>query len=182
LPPAADRQLIEVFLRDVKNAVEILESLSKLDDYGNEDSMNTYVVTTHGMKSALANIGEMELSSAALKLETAGREKRVDIIKDETPAFLDSLLKICKALTPREKSFNEENEDKVFLKERLLTVKTACEEYQTNAASDALNELRAAERVWSRATEELLETISANLLHGDYEAVVTAVNQLLGGE
>jgi CheY-like chemotaxis protein len=180
-PPVIDRQLVEAFLRDAGSAVRILDELSEANCYDNEENINTYVVTIHGIKNALANIGEMDLSDTALNLEAAGREKRIDIIEQETPSFLDSLRNCAETYAPQEKEFIEEaDEDKGLLHEKLFIIKEACEDYNMNIAMGAIHELRLT--AWSRSTEGVLEAVAKHMLHGDFEAAVAAVEQLLDEE
>jgi len=82
---------IEIFMRDVNKVLVSLESLSEKDDYIDERNMRTYIVNMLVIKSSLSSVGNMELAAMAMKLESAGREKRLEIITSETKDFIDSL-------------------------------------------------------------------------------------------
>jgi len=90
-PPSVNTELAKIFTRDAEKAIGTLETiLKKQGNYGEED-IKLYVINVHAMKSALANIGETELSNAAFKLEEEGRKRNVAVIPKDTPAFLSAL-------------------------------------------------------------------------------------------
>ena len=177
--PAIDPRFAEVFVRDAKKALAVLEEvLTKQGGYSDDD-VRTYVINVHGMKSALANIGEAELSAAALKLESAGREGNTSAMTSETPAFLDSLRYVVESLTPRQEGVDEEagEADMLYLREKLLEIKTACEVFDKKTARNLISALR--ERSWPQAIAELLGVIAEHLLHSDFDELTGAVDQFL---
>ncbi|MCL1820878.1 MAG: ATP-binding protein [Oscillospiraceae bacterium] len=174
-----DPHFAEIFVRDANKALSALEAIAAKNDYSDENDLRTYIIDVHGMKSALANIGKTDLSTIALELETAGREGKLDIIASETPAFLSSLRAFVEEITPQKTAgVDAADEDKAFLREKLLAVKAACEDYDVNAAENAIAELR--EKSWSQPTNELLTAISEQLLYSDFdEAIKSAEDYLL---
>jgi hypothetical protein len=119
------------------------------------------------MKSALANIGETELSDAALKLEQAGRAEDINLMLSETPAFLEALRKVIEKNKPKEDSDVQEDSDLRYLSEMLLVIQKACEGYDETSANLALAELK--QKRWTRSVIELLDTIAGHLLHSNFE-------------
>jgi len=95
-------EMTEAVLYDIESAVRVLNGLlSKHVALGLSDSdMKLYATTVHGIKSALSNINETELSAAAFELEKLGDDNRVDEILSETPAFVDALNALCEKLRP----------------------------------------------------------------------------------
>ena len=85
-------ELEELFIIDAEEAINQLEGMNFNSDIQN------YETIVHGMKSALANIKETELSDFAHKLEQAALEKNIDLIRAETPAFIDALSALSKKL------------------------------------------------------------------------------------
>jgi hypothetical protein len=59
----------------------------------------------------------------------------------------------------------------------LLIIKEACEIYDKKTAKTALAELR--QKIWPQAEGDLLDKIADNLLGGDFDEVVQAVNYIL---
>ncbi|WP_461255388.1 hybrid sensor histidine kinase/response regulator [Treponema sp. R80B11-R83G3] len=174
---AVDSQLKIFFAKDAEKAVSELETLYNKRDTWNSDDIQTYIVNVHAMKSALANIKETELSSFASKLEQAGRDQDTGLMIAETPSFLNSLREILNKLKSIENSGNndvpDEDEDKTFLKEKLLVIQNACTNYDKKTAKNALGELR--EKAWSRSTKELLNAVTEHLLHSEFEEVADII-------
>jgi hypothetical protein len=122
------------------------------------------------MKSALANIGESGLSDAASNLEQAGRSEDIKAMDDQTPAFLAALRQVIEKNKPQEDGdavYEESEDDRAYLNEKLLIIQKACEEYDVTGANAALTELK--QRKWPHSSRGLLETISEYLLHSDFE-------------
>ncbi|MDR2952166.1 MAG: response regulator, partial [Treponema sp.] len=170
-----DPQLKKFFTRDAEKAVSELDALYEKRGTWDDLDIQTYIVKTHAMKSALANIKEAKLSNAALTLEQAGRGRNIDLMIAETPAFIKSLREIIQKFKSSEDSKDSDaaDEDKAFLKEKLLAVQTACPDYDKKAAKDALGELR--KKTWSRQTKELLNAITEHLLHNEFEEIEAIV-------
>jgi len=168
--------MIEIFVRDASNSIDALSSFIEKNDYDDEDEVRSYVINVHGIKSALANIGKMDLSAVALKLEMAGREGKFDIIKSETETFLKSLRAYIDEFSHGTKAVlaDDAHEDKEYLLERLQVIKAACIDYEGNIADYTLEELRS--KVWSQKTEELLSLIAEQLLHSEFDEVVEVID------
>ena len=173
--PAIDPVFAEVFVRDAKKVLTVLDDICERGDYENEDDLRSYIINVHGIKGALANIKVMDLSAAALKLETAGREGDFGVIASETPGFLDSLRAFTEGLIPDPGGEESDagDDDTAFLQEKLLIIKAACEEYDESAADAVISELKG--MAWSRRTKDLLNAISEYLLHSDFDEAVQAI-------
>ncbi|MDR0903337.1 MAG: response regulator [Ruminococcus sp.] len=150
-------KLIEVFLRDAKKAIPILSELWK-----NE----LFVTTAHAMKSALANVGNNELSELARLLETAGREENHDYIEKNTPNFIEKLTAFTEKITPQKKN-ETQTEDTEFLHKTLFEIAAACDNYDTDTADKLIAALR--EKDWLEQTEEVITEIAAQILHAEFE-------------
>ena len=169
-----EQQFVEAFMRDLEKTIFVLDSLMNKSGSLNEDEIRLYTVITHGIKNALANIGKMDLSDMALKLETAGLKGRMDIIASDTFPFINLLSALIQEIKPNEKTSGIMDEDKTYLTEKLLAIKSACEEYDEKTADKALAELRA--KAWTQQTEELLVNIAELLLCSEFEQVADAIN------
>jgi len=179
--PIAYPALGEIFVRDAKKAIAVLEQLQKKSALGDED-MRLYTINVHGMKSALANIGETELSAAAARLEQAGRDRDVAAVKAGIQMFLDGLKALVEKLAPPAKdgeTVEASKEDSAYLCERLLLIKEACVEFDKKTVKETLVELK--QKTWASPTERLLDEMSALLLEGDFEAVSKAAQSFLDG-
>ncbi|MCL1807935.1 MAG: ATP-binding protein [Oscillospiraceae bacterium] len=173
--PSLDPEFAKIFIRDADKSLEAMEEIIKDGSYG-EEHLRTYVIHTHGMKSALANIGNMSLSAAALKLEQSGRDGNVEVVTADTPAFIASLRAFIEEITPVEENTDAADEDTAYLQERLRAVLSACEEYDNNTAEDLIADLK--KKPWSHETRELLEKLSEMLLHSDFDEAVETIKKL----
>jgi len=164
-----DSQLAEIFARDAEKAASVLEEILS-NNLRDENDIQMFVINVHAMKSALANVGETELSAIAYRLEQAGREKDINVIRLETSEFLEKLRKIIWKINSRNEE-NEAGEDTeealAFLNEKLIKIKDACASFDKKTAKAALSELR--EKTWSHNTKELLNKIAEHLLHSEFE-------------
>jgi signal transduction histidine kinase/CheY-like chemotaxis protein len=171
-------ELAEVFVRDAKRTVMEMEAIY-LNKCSSDDNLSTFIIDIHAMKSALANIGETELSSDAAKLEQAGREKNVRLVLSELPPFMEGLHYIIERLQPKiDGSENTDGSgDNRYLKEKLLSVRKACELYYRKTAKDVLSEAR--RKTWPTPVVEQLSTLSAHLLHSDFDEAIKAIDDYL---
>jgi HPt (histidine-containing phosphotransfer) domain-containing protein len=162
-------ELAKLFIRDAEKTIFTLESILARWNAPLDDDLTLYTVSVHSMKSALANIGEPDLSATALRLEQAGRERDLTVMSEETAAFVADLRAVVEKVRPKEEESAAEltDKDKAFLREQWLIIQKACGAYQKKTAKDALNALK--ERIWPRAVKEALDTVSEHLLHSDFE-------------
>ncbi|MCR4955100.1 MAG: response regulator [Lachnospiraceae bacterium] len=77
-------ELLELFYTDGLEKVMLIRNLAEVGDYTN------YEIQVHGLKSAAANIGAMELSGKAKEHEMAAKDGNYLLIKDD----YDTLLKM----------------------------------------------------------------------------------------
>ena len=179
---AIDPRFAEVFIRDAVKSLAVLDSIIKKGDIYSEEDIRTYVIHTHGIKSALANIGETGLSARALKLEKAGRNEDTGQMTSETPGFLDSLRAVIEKLAPGTDNNADEavEDDRPLLLEKLAAVREACEAYDKKATKALVTELR--DRAWSRPVKEMLDAIAESLLHSAFDEITSTVDEYMERE
>jgi len=157
---------------DAEKKLKVIEKTYATLDTSDARTIGSYITAVHGMKSALADIGETELSNAALKLEKAGDGRNFAVIKEETPAFMDALRSLVKKYSSAGSSANKEetneisDDDTVYLRDKLIALKTACQAFDITAAKDALGDLH--HKTWPRYVNEILDEISVHLLHSAF--------------
>jgi CheY-like chemotaxis protein len=177
--PPSDPKLSAMFVLDAEKSLARLNAIF-VNEFRRKDDIRQYVIDTHTMKSALANIGESELSAAALKLEQAGRSENLAVMTAETPAFLEALREMIEKYRPKEEDgviAQEETEDPAYLSEKLHVIQTACEKYDVAVVNTALAEL--GQKRWPRAVKKLLDTISEYLLNSDFEEAAKLVKDYI---
>ena len=172
-----DSQLAKIFAKDAEKAVNVIKkSLHK--NLNNEKDVQMYIINVHAMKSALANIGEKELSSTANKLEQACRDKNKNMILSETGEFLEKLEKVIKEIKKRDEKneFVEDTEESLaLLKEKLKVIKDACQVMDKKTVKNILIELR--EKAWSQKTNKFISAMGDRLLHSEFEEVSALIDE-----
>ena len=173
-----DSEIMEYFLRDAGKSMTVLKAITEREIYGENDKL-LYVTYIHGIKSSLANIGQMELSAIALKLEMSARAGDLELISSKTGAFLDSLKILVDEMTPQEEAKDSEitDEDLLFLHKKLLVIKTACEEYDEVTADNIIAKLR--EKRWPGPVKNLLSSTAGHLLRGYYEEAADIIDEFV---
>jgi signal transduction histidine kinase/DNA-binding response OmpR family regulator len=176
--PASDLGLRSIFARDAESVLTRLKSI--LDNsFRRNDDITQYVIDVHSMKSACANMGEEEASAFARRLEIAGQTKDIQLLVSETPAFMEKLRGVIDKIKPKEEANVPENfeNDLAFLSEKMLVIKTACENYDDVTANSALKELE--QKKWSRSINNYINALAMHLLHGDFEKAANIANEYL---
>ena len=145
-----------------------------------EERIADFTTEVHGLKSVLRNIGAAEDGGTAARLESAAIAGNTDSIKEEYPAFKQSLAKLMELLdkavtlnSPREK----ETIDKETLLTALKSAKTAAEGYDTMQALETLEPL--ADSTYSEEIDTLLEKVIFALQEFDCEG---AINNIINME
>jgi signal transduction histidine kinase len=174
-----DPELAKIFIRDAEKTIAVLQEYEARNSYQSDD-LKMYILNVHALKSALANISEIELSSFAKDLEQAGREQNIAFISEQTSTFLGEL----RTLVSKLKSAAVENnagevsdEDVAYFHEMLQIIKEACTTYDIDAAKAVLRGLK--QRPWPGQYSKVLDSVSEHLLHSDFdeaEAVITIFN------
>ena len=98
--PYPDPVLAGIFIRDALKSMDVLEEyIGKGCPDG--DDLRTFIIHAHGLKSALASVGKMDISAVALKLEQWGRNGDIEAIAAGAPEFLASLKAFVGELSTR---------------------------------------------------------------------------------
>jgi len=168
--------VLDSFLRDANRAIEVLDSLMKNDDWG-EYEFKLYTINTHGMKSALANVGKIQLSGIAGSLEQAGNGKLIEVIRKDTDLFITDLRDVVKSMSREVVEPENAKENKELLRKKLNIVKEACDNYNKKMARAAIEELK--EHPWKKETKAFLDNISTNLLHSEFETICDDISCFL---
>jgi signal transduction histidine kinase/CheY-like chemotaxis protein/HPt (histidine-containing phosphotransfer) domain-containing protein len=166
---SVDAELARIFIRDAEKAIAVLEMVCNKHNALDEDDLQLYVINIHAMKSALANVGEEDLSMLARKLETAGRDRNIEVITSETYDFLNDLRMLVERITPNESGGDKEaaEDDLAYLEEKLLLFRAACVVYDKKAAKEVIIDLK--KKIWSASIKKMLNTLTEHLLHSEFE-------------
>jgi len=168
ITPKLDDTLLSAFVRDAKSIIPVFESVLKnIMDISDSD-LHLFTIKAHAIKSALANIGEAELSENAFVLEKAGKERDKSIILQKTQELIDDIkLIIEKSEGEAYENSADADENTDYLDEQLKIISESCANYDVKTANAALANLE--KMYWTKETEEFIGKISEYLLHSDFE-------------
>jgi signal transduction histidine kinase/CheY-like chemotaxis protein len=168
--------LLEMFRRDAQAGSALLEK--EPDDH----TLHAFVTRTHGLKTALANIGAMALSQMAALLEKAGREGDRAAIRDTLPQFREELAaltaRIGEVLAGVRSGDGEEPGDPTA--EILARLLEALEAKDIDAIYAELPHLQSLP-VTGEQREAVGEIVDF-ILTPDFQKAAEAINALLGSE
>ena len=159
--------LLKFFVKDAKTAIKTLQ---KTIEDGN---VKLFTITVHAMKSALANIGEKELSAKADELEIAGRNEDLDFLNTQTAPFLKQLQEITdqkEEILSKSGKNNQKGDNPQIDSEVLQKLKIALENYDLSEISKTAEHLTD-----FKEAENILESI----LIGEYEKAIKEIEVLL---
>ncbi|MCL2456411.1 MAG: ATP-binding protein, partial [Defluviitaleaceae bacterium] len=167
--PINKTDILKFFISDAENTMKVIEeTLAQIRDGTEPDNAEKFVVAAHGLKSALANIGETRLSDIALELEQAGDARDFSLISKTAPRFLDALQTLVARHKPAQKIFAEISDDeKNFLREKLSELTTACRKFNKSAIRTTFAEIN--EKNWPQNISAALDEISKLILHSKFE-------------
>jgi signal transduction histidine kinase/CheY-like chemotaxis protein len=185
------RQLLSIFCKDAEKAVITLRETTANGD------IKLFTTTAHAMKSALANIGELQMSEQACALEKAGLDGDKEFISANTSIFIETLESLISRISSEEIVMDTDSdsipsakahegrgsppyviEDTAYLLEQLQVVKTACGNYDRKAAFAALDLLN--NKQWKTDVTVMFEEIrELLLLHSDFEEAGKYTDTLL---
>ena len=175
--PLMDTGFATTVVRNFEHSITVLEEICQEID--TNPDVELYTITVHGIKGALANIGETDLSEVANELEQAGYANDLATISSETPAFIDALRLLITKYKPKEKLESDKisSDDMNFLLNKLNEIQRACVVYDMGVAEDALDGLKL--KAWSHDVNILLEEIADNLLCGKLKEIKATIDNFI---
>ncbi|GHT92562.1 hypothetical protein AGMMS49545_10300 [Betaproteobacteria bacterium] len=179
--------LLPVVVRELNGAVE------KMADFLAQDDARAFGILVHGIKSALNNVGALELGRAAYELEMAAKADRLEECRQRYSEFARSLRAFSGALakildgTPVAvtRGAPKTRGDPDALCVELANIHAALEEYDLTRASERLEYVRqfsyAREKMPAHeaAIDAQLENVAHLLASIEYEEASAAVEHLL---
>ena len=82
------QQLIEIYVRQASEKILLLEKAYAAGD------LRAYTVQVHGIKSNAKMIGAMKLADLAFELEKAGKEGKLELIRENQRPFMKEFVKV----------------------------------------------------------------------------------------
>ena len=178
---AMNPRLLKFFCKDAEEAIATLRKTMESSD------AKLFTITAHAMKSALANVGEKEASDLAAALESVGRSGDMGYVSANIDEFIQTLESLIDKFSRvgstdaggADKSGNPiAAEDTDYLMEQLRIIRSACENYNDDAAYAALDRLK--KKRWKPSTAESLEKIRDELyVSSDFDGAAKLIKPLI---
>jgi len=165
--PQRSSELLDIFARDAKKYLQFFKNILENIVTATNEDLRLFAINAHAMKSALANIDELEVSGQAASLENFGNARDKNAIQRDTPIFVESLEAIVAKIDAQAGDAPDVDEDPDFLREQLQIIGKACADYDEQAADAALASLQ--KMSWTKETKALIDQISEDLLRGDFD-------------
>jgi HPt (histidine-containing phosphotransfer) domain-containing protein len=185
-PSTMSKEFISLFLRDAGKSYGVLNGIYARRTSVTAPDIQNYIIHIHAVKSALANIGEKDLSRQAAMLEEWCRNGNYDGVFNETPEFLNRLREIMERLsdhvTPSEevKPAEEVNDDNAITGDTLAAweaLRDACYSYEKKAAKEVLSQLKGL--VKGANQKKVLDDITTQLLHSSFDEAGEAADEVI---
>jgi HPt (histidine-containing phosphotransfer) domain-containing protein len=159
-----DDLLIEFFVKDAKKTIQQLLEITQTKDFSDPDNSQRYIISIHGIKSALANVDEMELSEQAKKLEISARNGDIDTLLYETPDFITNLQQVLEKFIVADTE-TDQTDDMECLIPLLTRIAELCRDYDRKGVFEMIAQLK----VYSPETKKMLDEVKNHALHSDFE-------------
>ena len=164
---------LAVFCKDGRRRIKEIEKCSEMLN------LPLYVIYVHALKSASANIGAIDLSEAAKRLEDAGKKEDVAFIEAQNPYLMSEFSALLDraeaALAEVKKEAQIEAADVEALRAELSALRVATITFDAAAIKKA--EAGLAKYVNDADVGEIVEDILQNVLMGDDEKVLELIDE-----
>jgi signal transduction histidine kinase/CheY-like chemotaxis protein len=169
-PQNVNAKILEVFIKDVKKAVILLPEQFEKNDLKN------LAITAHGMKSAAANAGEVDVSEIAKSVELAAKENDKETVSKKLPKLIEMLKQILEKADKAEiaQTNGKEKLSDVKQKEWLTNAAQYCGDYDESEAVKIIAKMREFEL--ADDIYKLLENIEDLLLHAEFEEAAEKIS------
>ncbi len=177
--------LLEIFYETIDERAEELEGL-----YRNEDWEN-YTIKVHALKSSARLVGAVELGDDAEKLEFAGKDLDLSLIREKTGSLLSDLRSYKEKLSPvftkeaqeetKETGEPEETDlnekfDRFFLESVYEAIRSGAEKQDEKMIEETIQE--ALEYGVPEKDVEILGRMEEPLEKSDYEAILGMIPEI----
>jgi len=175
-----NKVLLESFIRDAVKTVETIDELKDRSGFPTEDDLRQLTITIHGIKGALGNLGEKNLSEKARYLEEACRTGNTESISTDLPGFYEDLKILTEKLKPDQTDKNGQNEKDVYDDPKniisiLAAIQNMCADYNRRGALDLISDT---ERC-SEKTRSVLDNVQELVLQSEYDEAEIVVSDYI---
>jgi len=177
VPAVVTPELLAIFVRDANRALPLMQLAAQNIEALPESELRLFTTNVHGMKSALANIGETKLSQMANTLEKAGKAGDRHTLAKQTMEFIDALRDtVVKTEAAIKTDDAVEDENPELLKTHMGIIAKACRDYDEKKAAESLETLKS--MTWTAETRGRIEKITALLLHSEFDDAADVADKM----
>jgi signal transduction histidine kinase/DNA-binding response OmpR family regulator len=170
------RQVLSLYCQDVNERLPIFQSVPETD------ALPFFVIQVHALKSASASIGANEVSELAAKLEAAGKQEDLTLIKEKLPVFSERISELVKnigALMENRKVSPATDNFGTGHISLLKELDAALESNNGNEISRIMQELEEASLSMDSKTKDAVEQISDEVMMAEYDSARKIVKKLM---
>jgi HPt (histidine-containing phosphotransfer) domain-containing protein len=172
----AESELLKFVIMDAKNTIEVFEG-KNFDSLEGSD-MHEIIVSAHGIRNALDNIGEENLAGVARDLEKAAEGNDLTAMSELVPALINGLKVLVERIEPVCENDDVSEQDMSLLRKKLLEIRTSCLVYDKRAVKLALEELQ--QKTWPREINDVLDELSVHILHSSFRKAAELAEKTAG--
>ena len=160
----------------------IVPECERLTTYIADVDIGGFSISIHAMKSVLSTIGAMRLSTDALKMETASKDREIIYCVENFPYFKEELISLHNALSailPEDTPKSEkEVGDPDYLNDCIQKALTAADDFDYDIGLEAVNSLL--EYDFGHKTNALLESALTAFMKYDFDKAAEDLKKVHG--
>ena len=172
---------VNVYENALKLLIKELEKcIRNLTKFNTANDMHSFAIEAHSMKSSLANVGAMELSTRAHELEAASVQGNSEFCATALDLFLEELQILCNKLKIVFARTQQDGEI-VIPPELILSLNSMVESFNTMEFVKINREINNLETInYPDELKDDIEEIKDAVLVMDYDSATTLIKRLLG--
>ncbi len=164
------RKVLSMFCKDAKERLVLLQSVP------NTDTLRTFIIHVHSLKSASATLGAMEVSLYAAALEEAGKSGNMPFINEKLPVFVKHLTELVENIRDAINKTAPETSAS-FAPSLLFNLSTALEKQNASEINRILKEL--SQKPLDSKTTEVIEKINTDIIMAEYGNAIKTIKGFL---
>jgi len=181
-----DSLLLESFVRDVRKTLLLLEEMCINHEYDTpdtkwyeqDDTLRKFTIIVHGIKSSLWNIGEIELSELAYKMEIGGREHNTHLVQSSAPGFINQLRGLLEKIETEQneqRNSGGADEDEESIRNKFSGICERAGDYDRKGALEIISGIKNC----GKETRDILEKINGFIIHSEFEEAIKIADAYL---
>ena len=169
----------ELYIKVLRSYSASIYPLLEILDNVNEEFILDYQRAAHSIKGTSLDIAAFDIGNKARELEEAAKQKDMDFIGRENPAFIDNVSSLVKSIDSMLSDFDSVNvksqKDKID-RDLLLKLFNFCKEYDMDGVDEVIAEI---EKYQYGSEEELSLWLRKNIDVVDFEGIAERLSGII---